>query len=55
MRSSAIVTFLIIGSFVWGGVALIVMTAFRSEREKRRGAPASPPATTPPGARTTES
>jgi hypothetical protein len=47
MNSSALVTFLIIASFVWGGVALIVVTAFRKEREKGRAATAAPPARSP--------
>ena len=38
MNSSAFVTFLIMAAYVWGGVALIVWTAFRKEREKSRGA-----------------
>ena len=47
MNSSALLTFLIIASFVWGGVALIVITAFRKEREKGRAAAGSPPARPP--------
>jgi len=35
MNSSALLTFLIIASFIWGGVALIVLTAFRKEGAKR--------------------
>ena len=41
MKSSAFVTFLIMAAYVWGGVALIVWTAFRKEREKGRAAAAS--------------
>ena len=36
MKTSALVTFLIMAAYVWGGVALIVLTAFRKEREKTR-------------------
>ena len=43
MKSSALITFLLIASFVWGGIALIVATAFRREGEKmRRAASAGP-------------
>ncbi|HUF14049.1 MAG TPA: hypothetical protein VMN78_13175 [Longimicrobiales bacterium] len=35
MNSSAIVTFLIIGAFIWGGLALLVVTALRRERVKQ--------------------
>ena len=38
MKSSALITFLIMAAYVWGGVALIVWTAFRKEREKGRRA-----------------
>jgi hypothetical protein len=38
MKSSAFVTFLIMAAYVWGGVALIVWTAFVKEREKGRTA-----------------
>jgi hypothetical protein len=43
MNTSAIVTFAIIASFVWGGILLIVATALRREgaKQRRRGA-ASP-------------
>ena len=46
MKSSALATFLIMASFIWGGVALIVLTAFRKEREKagRAAEPAHRPA-----------
>ena len=37
MNSSAMVTFLIIGAFVWGGLALLVATALRRERSKHPG------------------
>ena len=40
MKTSAFVTFLIMAAYVWGGVALIVWTAFRKEREKGRTAAA---------------
>ena len=44
MKTSAFVTFLIMAAYVWGGVALIVLTAFRKEREKAgRAAAAAPP------------
>ena len=36
MKSSALITFLIMAAYVWGGVALIVWTAFRKEGEKAR-------------------
>jgi hypothetical protein len=42
MKTSALVTFLIMAAYVWGGVALIVWTAFRKEREKGRAAAHSP-------------
>ncbi|HEX6588232.1 MAG TPA: hypothetical protein VF039_04370 [Longimicrobiales bacterium] len=41
MTTSAIVTFAIIASFVWGGIVLIVSTAFRREGAKQRRAAAS--------------
>ena len=41
MKSSAFVTFLILAASIWGGVALIVWTAFRKEREKSRVAASS--------------
>ena len=45
MKSSALVTFLIMASFVWGGIAFIVLTAFRKERDKAaRAAASAPPA-----------
>ena len=41
MNTSAIVTFAIIASFVWGGVILIVVTAFRREGAKKQRASAT--------------
>ena len=43
MKTSALVTFLIMAAYVWGGVALIVLTAFRKEREKAVRTPAAVP------------
>jgi len=34
METSAIVTFVLIAGFVWGGCALTVTTALRKERDK---------------------
>ncbi len=47
MKSSALITFLLIALFVWGGVALIVATAFRKEREKGRSASPMPVSSRP--------
>ena len=41
MKFSALITFLIIASFVWGGIILIVSTAVRREGEKMRHAAAA--------------
>ena len=38
MNTSALITFLVIASFVWGGIVLIVSMALRSEGEKSRRA-----------------
>ena len=38
MNPPAIVTFLIIAAFIWGGLALILTVGFRREAEKRRAA-----------------
>jgi hypothetical protein len=35
MNPSAIVTLVLIGGFVWGGLILLVITALRKERLKR--------------------
>lgn len=41
MSATAIVTMVVILGFVWGGLALILTTAVRKEREKQReGRPA---------------
>lgn len=44
MNTSAVVTFAIIASFVWGGIIFIVWTAFRRERAKQRPGAAAIPA-----------
>ena len=41
MNTSAIVTFAIIAAFIWGGIILIVSTAFRREGVKRTRASAT--------------
>lgn len=43
MNSSAIVALLILGTFVWGGLASILVVAYRREAEKRRVAAAAAP------------
>ena len=35
MNTSAILTFVVIGGIVWGGLALIITTAFRKESQKK--------------------
>lgn len=36
MSATAIVTMVVILGFVWGGLALILVTAIRKERQKQR-------------------
>ena len=56
MNASAIATFLIIATFVWGGLVLILSTAFRREAAKReRAAVVPPPAASSGTPRATES
>ena len=43
MDPAALTTFVIIALFVWGGLALIVLTALRRESGKVRPASESPP------------
>ncbi|HUG01612.1 MAG TPA: hypothetical protein VML95_07090 [Longimicrobiales bacterium] len=43
MSANAMVVMILIGSFVWGGFLLILLTAVRRERHKAAGAPAAPP------------
>lgn len=38
MAPAAILTLLLIGGFVWGGLILILATALRKERDKREEA-----------------
>jgi hypothetical protein len=37
MEPAAILTFLLIGGFVWGGLAVILFAAVRKERKKGAG------------------
>jgi hypothetical protein len=37
MNASAVVTFLLIGGFLWGGLTLILATAVRKERDRGAG------------------
>lgn len=37
MEPAAIVTFVVIGGFVWGGLLVILTSAVRKEREKGGG------------------
>lgn len=37
MEPAAILTFVLIGGFVWGGLILILASAVRKEREKGAG------------------
>lgn len=38
MEPAAIITLVLIGGFVWGGLILLLVTAVRKERGKRGGA-----------------
>ena len=54
MNSAAVITLLIVASFIWGGLSLIVVTAMRREAAKA-GASAPGSATSTPSDRATES